>query len=157
MSGSDANRSGRVFERAICAILEASGIAFHAQYRTDYVSQLGKIIRSDVFLPRPVGFEGGLHVEARWQDSPGSADEKIYSLEKNIFTSYRRPAVVVIDGESVQPQLDYMTGLIDNKKLVAVFRLVGFMRFCGKLAGDGMVSLARREFDPNQKTIFQVA
>jgi hypothetical protein len=153
MSGMDAVRSGGTLEDQVAAALRTNGVAFCPQWATDYISVLNKKIRSDFYLPRASGFEEGLHVEVRWQDSSGSADEKICYLKDNILTKYTRPAVVVIDGSQVAEQYEYLKAHVGHR-LIGVYRLSEFLSFANALrTGSARIS-AREAFDPDQQKLF---
>lgn len=151
---SDANGSGRTLEEQIAAALRINGIAFAPQFDTGWYSVLGKRIRSDFYLPRPMGFQEGLHIEVRWQDSSGSVDEKICYLKENIISVYRRPAVVVLEGSQVQSQYEYLRACRDGLRLMEVYRLGEFIAFANRLkTGDARV-MVRESYDPSQKALF---
>lgn len=116
---------------------------------------LKKEIKSDFYLnQKPVGFEDGLHCEVRWQDSEGSADEKICYLLENIRTVYQRPAVVVLGGASIDAQYDYLKDRVDGKKLCGVFRLEEFITFAKTLRIGAARSHIQKIYNPSQRQLF---
>jgi hypothetical protein len=154
MSGTEANRSGGTLEEQVAAALRTNGIAFFPQYWTDWCSVLNKKIRSDFYLPRASGWEEGLHIEVRWQDSNGSVDEKICYLKENILTVYTRPALVVIDGSQVQEQYDYLKAHADGERLIDVCRLAEFLVFANALRTGEARTRCLEAFDPSQGKLF---
>jgi hypothetical protein len=153
MSGTEANRSGGTLETQVGAALRTNGIAFRSQHVTKLISVLGKEIRSDFYLPRAIGFEEGLHIEVRWQDSSGSVDEKICYLKENIESVYVAPAIVVIDGSQVQAQYDYLKSH-RGEKLLDVMRLTEFLVFANSLRTGDARRLLREAYDPDQGVLF---
>lgn len=153
MSGTEANRSGGTLEEQVAAALRTNGIRFSPQFDTGWYSVLGKRIKSDFFLPSPVGFEEGLHIEVRWQDSSGSVDEKVCYLKENIHRVYARPAVVVLGGSQVLAQYDYLKAC-RNARLVEVCRLEEFIAFANRLRTGDARRVLRESYDPDQQALF---
>jgi hypothetical protein len=151
---SDANGSGRTLEEQVASALRVNGIAFSPQFDTGWYSVLGKRIKSDFYLPRPVGFEEGLHIEVRWQDSSGSVDEKICYLKENIVSVYRRPAIVVLEGSQVHAQYEYLRAFRDGSRLLDVHKLGEFIAFANRLRTGDARSMVRDSYDPSQRALF---
>lgn len=153
MSGNRANGSGKLLHGQVSSALDQCRIGHSTEYVTGWMSVLGKVIRSDVYVPRCKGFPCGLHIEVRRQEEPGTVDEKICYLYQNIIESYERPAVVVIDGNRIDAQYEYLKARVDGKKLIGVFLLMEFLLFCEDLA-EGSITTPKRECIPEQGRLF---
>jgi hypothetical protein len=108
-----ANRAGKRFEARIGDELVSLGFAetladmFLAGARGAVFcrelavgpSVYGTRMRCDIALRHPVAHPDGLIIEAKWQSSGGSVDEKFPYLVACIKDAYPLPAIVVLDGD----------------------------------------------------------
>lgn len=126
--GGQANKSGRCAEDVIASILHTAHCDFSRQAavgRTIY----GHELRVDFLVTNLDEFPGGLVIESKWQDQPGSADEKFPYLVENIRTM-KIPAVVVLHGNGYRAgAAQWLRLQIDNKHLVAVYSLEEFHKW----------------------------
>jgi hypothetical protein len=108
-------------------VLRGYGVKFEQQKRIG-VSIYGHEMRADFYLP-----DLDLIIESKWQDTPGSADEKLPYLVANIRERYPYPAMLVLGGigwkrgakEWVRQQVD--------DKLIGVMTIEQFMKWAGRL------------------------
>jgi hypothetical protein len=125
--GAKANKSGNTAEEVIATVLRGYGVKFEQQKRIG-VSIYGHEMRADFYLP-----DLDLIIESKWQDTPGSADEKLPYLVANIRERYPYPAMLVLGGigwkrgakEWVRQQVD--------DKLIGVMTIEQFMKWAGRL------------------------
>lgn len=153
---SEANDSGKTFEYVIAAILESQKLAYKRQYKTKIVGDYDEVITVDFYVWNACGFGGGLYIEARWQESPGSVEKKANALKDSIAKYYDKPTIVVCGGAQVKRQYEVLRGaaLVDGGTLVGVFRLEEFLSFACKLRGPDGVRDLKREFDPARRMLF---
>lgn len=100
--GGNAARSGKSAENVIASVLEQRGLAFERQV------EIGPGIyntptRVDFFVHDLPGFQSGLIIESKWQDTNGTADEKLPFLVANIKERYPCPTIVVLHGGGFRP------------------------------------------------------
>lgn len=121
--------AGARFERQVrYAIQDAGGeLQSHVfvglnEYRLPWIA--------DVVLTNAQEFPGGLIVEAKWQASNGTADEKFPLLVANIRGA-SRPGIVVVGGRNaIRPgrgaraeAIAYLARHVDGEQFVGVFTL----------------------------------
>ena len=152
--GAMANKAGQLGESLCGVVLRHYGIANVSQHSPrGIVSVMGKDVRIDYWLTRPRGFEEGLYVEARFQNSPGSVDEKMVSLVMTIKQRYDLKTILVIDGEYSESSRRFATDNIGGN-LMAVMTLSKFAVFCKSISEGNGESFIESEFNPNQPTLF---
>jgi hypothetical protein len=59
-------------------------------------------LKSDLFVRDPVHFKEGLHIECKWQQTPGSIDEK-YAYTMLSLIQFTRPSLIVLAGTGARP------------------------------------------------------
>ncbi|MHC4397146.1 MAG: PD-(D/E)XK nuclease superfamily protein [Planctomycetota bacterium] len=107
MKNNKANRSGLNSEaivKCVLAILESKNYPVVSQHffpaeklRKSPIAS--KAIRVDFLVRCIPGYEAGLIIEIKRQDSSGSADQKlVYQIEKEIKEYYPYPAILVMVG-----------------------------------------------------------
>jgi hypothetical protein len=76
----------------------------------------------------------GLIIECKWQESPGSVDEKFPYLNLNIQYSYPAPTIIVIGGEGMREgAIGWLKERAnDNQNLLAVQNLDRFIAWANK-------------------------
>lgn len=123
--GARANRTGKVAEDVIGAVLSAHGVEFVRQQpigNSIYCHPL----RADFYLPREE-----LIIECKWQEVGGSADEKLPYLVENIRHCYPYPTILVLGGKGWKPgAIEWVKQQVDNTSLVNVLSVEEFMRWC---------------------------
>lgn len=110
-----ANRTGHVFENQIENLITernymwfppnriiAGSILeqpiYTAQYPISKSLYEGKDTRADFILYHPQKHPDFLIIECKWQQSKGTAEEKLPYLVSNIEQNYKYPSMIVIDG-----------------------------------------------------------
>lgn len=92
----------------------------------------GLPIFADFFLAGAPHFPTGLAIEVKWQQSPGSVDEKFPYLVHCIQACYPCPTVIVADGGGQRPgALQWLRGQCQGK-LLAVYTLVEFLAWANR-------------------------
>jgi len=127
-----ANQSGRTAENFLADVLRGVGLEFKRQQRVGYSIYHTPIhpwrLRADFIVTNLVKYPSGLAVESKWQDSPGSVDEKFLYLAENIKTRYEVPAIVVVFGGACRPgAFAWLQAQCDGDRLVAVLKLDEFL------------------------------
>ncbi|MDZ8261619.1 PD-(D/E)XK nuclease superfamily protein [Nostoc sp. ChiQUE01b] len=146
--GGRANRSGNILEANVEAILHG-----HNYFQVgNYVQK--EFILNATLLPKRYGKEvyigtgiyhtylkvdfyvvgssimpSGLIFECKWQESPGSVDEKFPYLNMNIQNYYPAPTIVVLGGEGMREGASkwLKARVNDNHNLLAVYSLDRFI------------------------------
>lgn len=153
----EANDAGKDFEYIIGKILKRHGIGYRHQFYTGVRDEdYDKQIVVDFYLPSVKGFLSGLYVEARWQESAGSTEEKASALKDRIVKYYDRPTIVVCGGKEVDRQYQILLGAckVERGNLIAAFRFERFFAFAPTLGNGQSVCELRREFHPDQTVLF---
>jgi hypothetical protein len=125
-AGRSANSNGSGLETSICLPFQRKGfVELDARQKRDfervagdvtavpferwYARQVklergiyGSYIKSDLFVRDPVHFADGLHIECKWQQTPGSVDEK-YPYTMLSLLTYQRPSIFVLAGRGARP------------------------------------------------------
>lgn len=128
-----ANTSGKTFESVISGLLESKGINFISQAALPIQSIFGKRIRVDFLIPPCEQAPIGLIVEAKWQDSTGSVEEKLPYLVMNIYQHYPHPTIIVIDGQGFSDgALQWLNEQVDGDELLHVFSITEFISWCNR-------------------------
>lgn len=104
---------------------------FVAQYPIG-LSIYGLPLFTDFWVHGAPGFPDGLAIEVKWQQSPGSVDEKFPYLALNIQQCYPCPAIVIADGGGQRPgALHWLRGQVAGN-LLAVFSLAEFLAWANR-------------------------
>jgi hypothetical protein len=151
--GGRANKSGNILEGNVEAILKGH----------DYFQVGNHVSKTEIFaaalLPKRYGKEvfigtgiyhtelkvdffvigiptisPGLIIECKWQESPGSVDEKFPYLNMNIQYSYPAPTIVILGGAGMREGAsNWLRARVDdNPNLLAVFSLDRFIAWANK-------------------------
>lgn len=120
--GASANKNGRTAEATIYCLLKEMG------YRVLSQAYIGAGIRGrirvDVVLVGHPSWPEGLNFECKWQESSGTADEKIVLLVDDILRNYPGQTILVIDGGGARQSIvDYVKSKVDGVKLIGVMSL----------------------------------
>lgn len=92
----------------------------------------GGRIHCDFVIYSPDKHPDFLAIESKWQQSPGSVDEKFPYLVENIKKRYPYKTIIVIDGGGYKSKaLEWIKNQIDNK-LIGVFGMVDFQSLVNK-------------------------
>ncbi len=130
--GRQANHSGRMAEDVIAGILDARRYHYQRQVAVG-TSIYGTTLRADFLADDIPGYPGGLIIESKWQDTGGTADEKLPFLVLNIEQRYSHPTIIVLEGEGYRPGAEqWLRGQISGK-LVGVYSLKQFMSWMFRL------------------------
>lgn len=125
--GSQANHSGQVAEDTIYCVLKERGYDVQRQVWLGKGQKKGGT-RVDFMVFGHKDFPNGLIIESKWQETSGSADEKLYGLLAKIQTRYPCPTVVVIGGGGARESIiDYLRNHVGFQNLHAVLTFDEFM------------------------------
>ncbi|WP_238360547.1 PD-(D/E)XK nuclease superfamily protein [Iningainema tapete] len=97
--GRRANSSGKSSEHIIGCFLEQRGFRVRYRYQLPCQGIWGNDIIVDIFCQGIPRFRNGLILESKWQDSSGSAFQKIPYAIENIKNKYPCETILIIDGE----------------------------------------------------------
>lgn len=132
--GARANSSGQFAERMVEEMLKAKGWSFRRQVVVG-VSIYGHRLRADIVVdPRP-SIPKGLVIECKWQDVPGSVDEKFPYVVENIRAdAYKHPVVVIIGGGKAKLGAVRWLAMqqLSECRLVGVFGIEEFMKWVSR-------------------------
>lgn len=104
---------------------------FVAQYPIGQ-SIYGLPLLADFWLRGAPGYPDGLAIEVKWQQSPGSVDEKFPYLVLNIQQCYPCPSIVIADGGGQRPgALNWLRGQSAGN-LLAVHSLAEFLAWANR-------------------------
>lgn len=146
--GGKANYTGRVLEGFVRARLaerkysQVPGRRFEAAkglgqliFTTQFVvchGIYGTPIRCDFMLYRPYKHPQQLAIETKWQESPGTTDEKYPYLVANIREKYPCPAIVLLDGDGYRPgAAKWLKNQCDDR-LLHVFSMGEFTKWANQ-------------------------
>lgn len=122
--GRKANSSGKAIEHAIACFAEQQNFIVQRQVTVGIGIYRAKCI-ADFVLP-----EIPLIIEAKWQDSRGSVEQKFPYLVANIFYCYPHPTIIVVDGKGItEGALDWLHRQVDGEKLLQVQTISEFYSF----------------------------
>ncbi len=99
--GKQASRQGRKFEDIVAGQFNLSGVDYQKQFRLAAGSIFGKIKVIDFLINNSVAYPEGLYIELKWQDSPGSVEEKMAYTIACIKERYDLPSILLIGGEGL--------------------------------------------------------
>ena len=123
-------RNGYEYIKTI-AFDEAVKVGGKPIYTRQYplVSIYGTPLKCDFILYHPTLYPDCLIIEAKWQQTAGSVDEKFPFLVLNIREKFPCAAIVVIEGGGYrQGAIDWLRKQEDNK-LVHVFNMSEFLKW----------------------------
>ena len=111
-----ANRSGRIAESIIAALLQQHQCEFSRQVAVGQ-SIYGTTLRADFVVHNLVEYPRGLVIEAKWQDVGGSVDEKFPYVVANAKTgAYGRPVLLVAFGPGIRPgPIEWVRTQVDER------------------------------------------
>lgn len=123
-----ANRSGRTAEDAIADVLRRSRCSFRRQVPRG-LSIYATRVRADFVVDNLLQYPAGLVIESKWQDIPGTADEKWPYVVANIRAgAYQAPVLLVVYGGGYRPgAMDWLRTQIDGIDLIAVLSFEGLL------------------------------
>lgn len=125
--GQQAVRSGRAAEATIYCILKERGYTVDRQSFVGNSIKGGEI-RADFLIGGIVAFPGGLIIESKWQETPGTADEKLFGLALDIEKNYPLPTIIVVAGGGArEPIITWLRRQVNGGTLYAVFDFEEFL------------------------------
>jgi hypothetical protein len=151
--GARANKSGNILEGNVEAILKGHNYFQVGNYvPKEYVlnaallpKRYGKEIyigagiyhtelKIDFYVIGSPAMSSGLIIECKWQESPGSVDEKFPYLNMNIQYYYPAPTIVVLGGQGMREGAsNWLKNRVnDNDNLLAVYSLDRFIAWANK-------------------------
>lgn len=129
--GARANMNGRSAEQVVANILQQKHLSFQAQVMIGY-GIYGTPIRTDFLIVTAKGFRNGLIIECKWQDVPGSVDEKFPYLVANIKTCYPSPTIIILDGGGYRSGAAVWLRQQVGDNLIAVYSLSEFLAWSNR-------------------------
>ena len=143
--GTRANLTGNQLEGVIAAVLTGKKYDFvnrkafakfvggdRAVYTSQYQicdSIYNTPLKCDFILYHPERHENCLVIEAKWQQTSGSVDEKYPYLVHNIKEKYPCPAIILLDGGGYKKGADEWLHAQIDAKLIHVFTMVEFQKW----------------------------
>ncbi len=97
--GKRANSSGKSSELMIGSLLEQKGYIVRYRYPLPCKGIWDNDLVVDIFCQGISRFRNGLILESKWQDSSGSAYQKLPDEIENIKNQYPCETILIIDGE----------------------------------------------------------
>lgn len=125
--GQQAVKSGQAAEALIYCILKERGYQVERQA---YVGESikGGGIRADFLVNGIKQFPDGLIIESKWQETPGTADEKLFGLALDIATNYPCPTIVIVAGGGHrEPIVNWLRNQVNGGTLYRVFDVEQFL------------------------------
>lgn len=125
--GQQAVRSGRAAEALIYCILSQRGYQVDRQA---FVGQSikGGEIRADFLVRGVTQFPDGLIIESKWQEVPGTADEKLFGLALDIEKNYPCPTIVIVAGGGAREHIvNWLRNQVNGGTLYAVLDIEEFL------------------------------
>ena len=130
--GAQANRTGRVAESVIDALLRQLNYEPTRQ-RIIGTGIYGTPIQVDFMLDSAPGFPAGLIIESKWQGVAGSIDEKYPYLVENIRSCFPCPVIILADGDGARPgAIEWLRRQVDGQHIFAVFSLKELVTWCNR-------------------------
>lgn len=156
--GAKANKSGKVLETTVEGTLRGHGyfqvcLNVPKQQQREYLLNSTLLpkryarnvyvgtgiyqndLYADFYVTGSPAFPSGLIIECKWQETPGSTDEKFPFLNLNIQFCYPVPTVVVIGGEGMrQGAMDWFKNQVgSNQNLLAVHKVERFIAWANEI------------------------
>ena len=119
--GRRANKTGNSAEATIYCIFRERGYEIRRHYAIGD-SIYKHPLKVDFYIRGLPMFPDGLIIESKWQQTPGSVDEKFAYLVRNIRERYPCPAIIIYGGGGARTgAIEWMKEEVDGKYLFAVF------------------------------------
>ena len=148
--GSLANKHGKNMESLIKNQLNESGynrvtskkVNISDSDRLIYTTQFkiaksiyGHDIKCDFLLYHPQKWSNYLALECKWQQSPGSVDEKFPYLVLNLVYQYPCPSIIIVDGDGYKEgAIEWLKNQVSkHEKLLHVFNISEFLQWSHEL------------------------
>lgn len=125
--GQQAVKSGKAAEATIYCILKERGYQVTQQA---YVGESikGGEIKVDFLVNGIPKFPDGLIIESKWQETPGTADEKLFGLALDISQNYPCPTIVIVAGGGHRKGIvDWLRRQVNGGTLYAVYDFEQFL------------------------------
>lgn len=111
----------------------------------------GSEILTDFFVKGLEGFERGLALEAKWQSSKGTADEKLVQNAHRISQDYNVPGIMVVEGGAQRKHvMQNVESQVGEGNLVALQTHDDLLRLLGSNSRDTSPSRFRSDDDPTR-------
>lgn len=125
--GQQAVKSGRAAEATIYCILKERGYNVERQAFVGESIKGGEI-KVDFLITGIAQFPDGLIIESKWQETPGTADEKLFGLALDIEQRYPCTTIVIVAGGGARPGIiKWMRNQPNGGRLYAVFDFEEFL------------------------------
>ena len=134
-AGTLANRFGNCLEQIVVDRLSRGGWSHQRHAR------IGRRLWGDPLVVDVVvdadqfgEFPRGVAIECKWQQVPGSADEKFAFLALNVLHgAYPVPVIVLIDGGGARRQaITWLRNQVDGRRLAHVWTLTEFLAWLNR-------------------------
>lgn len=131
--GFRANKNGSTVEHILGDLLASKG------YRVQRQHYIGKSIfdtdtYADLYVEGILQFPAGLAIESKWQESRGTAEEKVVYLVENIRHCYPCPVIIIADGGGHRAGvLNWLRRQAGQRGVYAVFSIAEFIKWCNTL------------------------
>ena len=143
-----ANRTGNSLESFIENLLNTNGYGKVPWHRFEASKSLGQPVyakqmpvcqsiyetqvKVDYILYHPERHPQGLIIEAKWQQTGGTADQKYPYFVLNIQQKYPYKTIVILDGQGYSPgAAKWMKSMVGNN-LLHVFTMAEFMAWANR-------------------------
>lgn len=126
--GRRANKAGRAAEDCIAQLLSYHRLQYTRQARVG-VSIFERQLHVDFLVHNLVEYPDGLVIESRWQDTPGTTEEKLTYIVENIRASaYAHSVLLVLNGGGFTPgAITWLEQQVDNDFFVGVMDFAGLL------------------------------
>ena len=123
--GKKAAKAGIGWESMVTQCAENYGLVVRGNVQTDWIGIFKERVKIDHIVYGVPGYENGLGVETKYQNSPGSIHIKIHYLVYNIKQNYKLPCILVWGGaaKEIATATDWARTQVDGFKFLGVFRL----------------------------------
>ena len=130
IQGKRATKQGKKFEDIVASQLDVAGAKYERQVRLANGSIFGKTKVIDFLITNSARYPNGLYMEIKWQDSSGTAEEKIPYSVACIKKCYDLPTVLLLGGSGLTDGC--ISWAISQKggKLIEVMHEHDLTRFC---------------------------
>lgn len=142
------NKTGTALERFIKDLLVANEYAHVPHYRFEAAKSLGQKIfakqmpigqgiyktnlKCDFIIYHPTKFKEGVIIESKWQQTGGTADEKLPYTIMNIQLKYPLKTILLIDGRGFRPQAIEWVREQQGNNLMKVFSMAEFQAWANR-------------------------
>lgn len=130
--GGQAASNGRFAENIIDSTLRLKGYQPDRQ-RVVGIGIFDTPIHADFYLAQAPNFQAGLIIESKWQETQGTADEKLCYLVNNIRYCFPCPVIIIAGGQGARTgAIQWLRAQADGIHIYAVYNLEEFVSWCNR-------------------------